>query len=68
MEKMLLKPEEVQKVLCIGRSKVYEMLATGELPCIRVGRCIRVSKASLDKWIECHETGMIIDGINHKLA
>jgi len=57
MEKLLLKPEEVQEVLCIGRSKVYEMLASGELPSIRVGRCLRISRISLEQWIKDNENG-----------
>ena len=48
---LLLKPTEVAETLRIGRSLVYGMLACGELPSVRVGRCIRVPKASLDKWI-----------------
>jgi excisionase family DNA binding protein len=55
MDKLLLKPNEVAETLRIGRSKVYSMLATGELPSIRVGHCIRVPKASLEKWISDQE-------------
>lgn len=55
MEKLLLKPTEVAETLRIGRSLVYGMLASGELPSIRVGRCIRVPKTSLEKWINDHE-------------
>jgi len=55
MDKLLLKPTEVAEVLRIGRSLVYGMLATGELPSIRVGRCIRVPKESLEKWISDQE-------------
>lgn len=51
MDKLLLKPIEVAEVLRIGRSLVYVMLATGELPSIRIGRCIRIPRASLEKWI-----------------
>ena len=51
MERLLMKPEEVREVLNIGRSKVYEMLASGELPSIKIGRCIRVSTESLTKWV-----------------
>ena len=55
MDKLLLKPMEVAEILRIGRSMVYGMLATGELPSIKVGRCIRVPKASLEKWISDQE-------------
>lgn len=62
MEKLLLKPTEVAEALRIGRSLVYGMLASGELPSIRVGRCIRVQRASLEKWIKDHEKGKSDDG------
>ena len=52
MEKQLLKPMEVSRVLGIGRSLVYELIATGDLPSIRIGRCIRVSSEALDQWIK----------------
>jgi excisionase family DNA binding protein len=55
MERKLLKPAEVAEILRIGRSLVYGMLATGELPSIRVGRCIRVSSERLDEWIKKQE-------------
>jgi excisionase family DNA binding protein len=55
MDKLLLKPTEVAEMLRIGRSLVYTMLATGELPSIRVGHCIRVPKISLEKWINDQE-------------
>lgn len=55
MDKLLLKPTEVAEVLRIGRSLVYSMLACGELPSIKVGRCIRVPSASLEKWISGKE-------------
>jgi len=55
MEKMLLKPSEVSQALGIGRSLVYELISQGEIPSVRVGRCVRVPKASLEKWINDHE-------------
>jgi prophage regulatory protein len=52
MEKLLMKPMEVAQILGIGRSLVYEMLATKELPSIRIGRCIRIPANALEKWIQ----------------
>lgn len=57
METMLLKPAEVASLLRIGRSLVYEMLASGELPSIRLGRCIRVPRESLQQWLKDRESG-----------
>lgn len=52
MDKILLKPAEVAERLRIGRSLVYELITQGEIPSIRVGRCIRVPVVALDEWIE----------------
>lgn len=57
MEKLLLKPSEVVQVLGIGRSLVYELIARGELPSVRIGRCIRVSSESIQKWVKSRENG-----------
>lgn len=52
MDSLLLKVEDVQKTANLGRSKVYELIASGELQSIRVGRAIRVPRQSLESWIE----------------
>jgi len=43
--------KEVQRLLGIGRTKVYELVTTGELPAVRIGRCIRVNRQELDEWV-----------------
>jgi excisionase family DNA binding protein len=52
---MLLKPSEVTQILGLGRSKVYELIASGQMPSIRVGRVIRVPRTSLESWIVAQE-------------
>ncbi len=42
----LLRLAEVQKVLRIGRSKLYEMIARGDLPVVRIGRAVRIPRWS----------------------
>jgi excisionase family DNA binding protein len=34
----------------LGRTKCYELVASGELEAIKVGRAVRVSKASYIEW------------------
>jgi excisionase family DNA binding protein len=46
----LLTPLEAARYLRIGRTKVYGMLRTGELPSIRVGRLYRIKKPELEAW------------------
>jgi excisionase family DNA binding protein len=52
IEPLLLRANEAAIVLGIGRTKVFEMLASGELPAIRIGRCVRVPKDRLERWID----------------
>jgi excisionase family DNA binding protein len=52
VERELLRAEEVARVLGVGRSKVFEMFKAGELPVIRIGRSVRVSRKALALWIE----------------
>ena len=50
-EPLLLRADEAAALLAIGRTKVFEMMAAGELPVIRLGRCVRIPKDQLERWI-----------------
>lgn len=52
---LLLRVSEVAAVLGLGRTKVYELIATKQLPVVRFGRAVRVSSASLQRWLEKQE-------------
>ena len=54
MDPLLLKAGDVAKLLGLGRSKVFAMLAVEELPVIRIGRSVRVPRAALERWIAEH--------------
>jgi excisionase family DNA binding protein len=43
---------EVAETFGIGRTNIYEMIATGVLPTIRVGRAVRITDIALQKWVE----------------
>ena len=43
----VLTVEETARVLRIGRSAAYAAVRAGELPAIRVGRCLRVPRCRL---------------------
>ncbi len=47
-----LKVPEVAEVLRIARSRAYELVGSGEIPSIRIGRSVRVSRRELDRWLE----------------
>ncbi len=50
-QQLLMRAEEVARSLGLGRSKVYEMMQTGELPVVRIGRAVRVARAALEEWV-----------------
>jgi excisionase family DNA binding protein len=54
-QRLLLRIPEVAERLGIGRTKIYELIATGELPTVRFGRAVRVSATTLQKWVEERE-------------
>lgn len=47
-----LKVPEVAEVLRIARSRAYELVAKGEIPAIKIGHSLRVSRKELDRWLE----------------
>ena len=40
-------PEEAARRLSVGRTTVYELMSTGELQSVNIGRCRRVPVSSL---------------------
>ena len=42
MEKLFLRVEEAAELLSLGRSKVYQLIAAGELRAVKIGRATRV--------------------------
>lgn len=46
---------EVVQVLSLSRSKVYLLIASGDLSVVRIGRSVRVRAADLEKWVESLE-------------
>lgn len=52
VEVELLRVEEAARVLSVSRRTAFELLRTGELPVVRIGRAVRIPKAALRAWIE----------------
>jgi excisionase family DNA binding protein len=51
VDKLLLKPEEAAELLSIGRSKVYELIGTGELVSVRIGTSRRIPADALAEFV-----------------
>ncbi|MBU6422408.1 MAG: helix-turn-helix domain-containing protein [Chloroflexota bacterium] len=56
-EPLLLRVEEAAKLLQIGRNKVYELAAAGEIPSLHVGRQLRIPTEGLREWIRLQAVG-----------
>jgi excisionase family DNA binding protein len=50
--KEVLSPAELQKMLPIGRTKVYSLLSAGSIPSYKVGRLRLIKKADVWRWLE----------------
>jgi excisionase family DNA binding protein len=50
-EPLLLRPTEAARLLGISRSKLYELLAAGEIPTIHIGRSVRIPLVELKAWV-----------------
>jgi excisionase family DNA binding protein len=77
-QRLLLRIPEVAETLGIGRTKIYELIATGELPTVRFGRKVVLAEKNVLSHIvlsvihpfETHLLHKIpsSEGSKHKLA
>jgi excisionase family DNA binding protein len=49
---LLLTPERAAERLDIGRTRLYELLAAGEIESVKVGRSRRIPAAALAHYVE----------------
>jgi excisionase family DNA binding protein len=56
-ERRFLKVREVALILNIGRTRAYELVASGQIPSVRIGgnRSVRVPRRLLEAWIAQQE-------------
>lgn len=52
LDRPLLLPTDVAKLLGIKRSTVYELARAGRIPSLRIGRAVRFLRADLEAWIQ----------------
>ena len=50
-EPILLRPVDLINLLQLSRAQVYFMLASGEIPSIKIGRLRRIRRRDLDEWL-----------------
>jgi len=52
----LLKPRETAKRLAISERHLFQLTRTGQLPCVRVGKCVRYNIETIQKWVRDTES------------
>ncbi|MER5608737.1 helix-turn-helix domain-containing protein [Micromonospora tulbaghiae] len=52
MEKLCYTPTEAAALLGVGRTKVYELMSSGQIASIRIGRSRRIPANALRAFVE----------------
>jgi excisionase family DNA binding protein len=50
-DQLLVTPEEAVRRLSVGRTTIYELMSSGELQSVNIGRCRRVPVSSLSLFV-----------------
>jgi excisionase family DNA binding protein len=50
-ERILYRPTEAAEAIGVSRARVYELIAAGIIPSIRIGSSIRVPVEALRQWV-----------------
>ncbi len=61
-EPLLLKVAEAAALLNVGKDTVHRLILGGELPAVRRGRIVRVSRRAIEEFIAKHEGGSKHEG------
>lgn len=51
-DRLLYTPAEAGERLRLGRTTVYELMARGDLPSVRIGASRRIRRADLEAYVE----------------
>ena len=52
MEDKLLTRSEAQQVLRVGSCKIFQMIRSGEIPAIKIGRVYRIKQSDLENYLQ----------------
>ena len=63
VEPQWLSVKDLMTLTGLGRTKCYELIASGELEAIKVGRAVRVSKDNVEEWTrKCRYLDVVVGG------
>ena len=52
VQSLLLRPKDAAAMLAISPRKLWELTNMREVPCVRIGRCLRYPREALRAWVE----------------
>ena len=52
VERLLYRPAEAAEAIGVSRTRMYELIASGEIPSLRIGGSLRVPVDLLRRWVE----------------
>jgi excisionase family DNA binding protein len=54
---MLLTVKDLEAELQLGRTRTYELVRSGKIPVLRIGRVVRIPREALRRWVEAQASG-----------
>ncbi|MCC6478320.1 MAG: helix-turn-helix domain-containing protein [Sphingomonadaceae bacterium] len=54
VEPICVRVNDAARMIGVGRTKLYELIACGELETIKIGKATRITTASLHRLVERH--------------
>ena len=54
VEPICVRINEAARMIGIGRTKLYELISSGELETVKIGKATRITTASLRRLVERH--------------
>lgn len=51
-DRLLLRVEESAAVLNISRARLFELIGSGQIRSLKLGRSRRIPRAELERWVE----------------
>lgn len=54
VDPICVRVNDAARMIGVGRTKLYELISSGELEAIKIGKATRITMASLQKLVERH--------------
>lgn len=67
MERLLVRPSEGAEMLAVSRARFYQLLASGVIPSVTLGRSRRIAYADLSTLVERLRGGETLDDLAREL-